>query len=83
MKWRKVVAAMLVGAMTLTMTACGDSSTSDSAADTATDSSADESAADTADSTDTAIGEGDKLVVWTLANDLIDFGERFKEERFV
>ena len=84
MKWRKVVAAMLVGAMTLTMTACGDSSTSDSAADTATDtatdSSADESAADTADSTDTAIGEGDKLVVWTLANDLIDFGERFKEE---
>ena len=65
MNWKKVVSVMLVGMMTLSMAACGDAGTSGSASGTETGSSA----------------KGDnKLVVWTLANDLIDFGEKFQEE---
>ena len=65
MNWKKVVSVMLVGMMTLSMAACGDAGTGGSASGTETGSSA----------------KGDnKLVVWTLANDLIDFGEKFQEE---
>ena len=65
MNWKKVVSVMLVGMMTLSMAACGDAGTNGSASGTETGSSA----------------KGDnKLVVWTLANDLIDFGEKFQEE---
>lgn len=73
MNWKKVVSVLLVSAMTLSMAACGDSSESGS------NSSSNSVASGTeASGGDTAGGE--KLVVWTLANDLIDFGERYQEQ---
>ena len=67
MKLKRAMATLLAGTMLLT-TACGASSSAgnDSKAPAANDASAE---------------AGDnKLVVWTLANDLIDFGERFQEQ---
>lgn len=70
MNWKKVVSVLLVSAMTLSMAACGDSSESGSSNSVASGTEA--SGGDTA--------SGEKLVVWTLANDLIDFGERYQEQ---
>ena len=72
MNWKKVVSVLLVSAMTLSMAACGDTaSTSDNAA----------TGTETKGSTSTANASSDeKLVVWTLSNDLIDFGKRFQEQ---
>ena len=72
MNWKKVVSVLLVSAMTLSMAACGDTaSTSDNAA----------TGTETKGSTSTADASSDeKLVVWTLSNDLIDFGKRFQEQ---
>lgn len=80
MNWKKVVSVMLVSAMALSMGACGGSSSTSSSADGADKTEADNTvAAD--DSTEAAsTNSGEKLVVWTLSNDLIDFGERFKEQ---
>ena len=65
MNWKKVVSVLLVSAMTLSMAACGDTArTSDSAAGTESKAEA---------------SSDDKLVVWTLSNDLIDFGDKFQE----
>ena len=68
MNWKKVVSVLLVSAMALSMAACGDSSESGSSAAAGTEA---------ANGGETS---GDKLVVWTLANDLIDFGERYQEQ---
>ena len=66
MNWKKVVSVLLVSAMTLSMAACGDTaSTSDNAA----------AGTETKGSTANASSD-EKLVVWTLSNDLIDFGKR-------
>lgn len=67
MNWKKVVSLLLVGAMTLSMVACGGSSESSSSA-SGTEATGGDAAS------------GEKLVVWTLANDLIDFGERYQEQ---
>lgn len=76
MNWKKVVSVLLVSAMTLSMTACGD--TSD------VGSSQAEGAGNAVSTTESGDGDasasGDKLVVWTLTNDLIDFGERYQEQ---
>ena len=75
MNWKKAVSVMLVGIMALSMTACGDSG------ETSTDAAS--SGGSTAESTEgagTSASGDDKLVVWTLSNDLIDFGERFEEQ---
>lgn len=70
MNWKKVVSVLLVSAMTLSMAACGDTaSTSDNAA----------AGTETKGSTANASSD-EKLVVWTLSNDLIDFGKRFQEQ---
>ncbi len=73
MNWKKVVSLLLVSAMTLSMAACGssdDSNTSSSGNAAGTETTA-EATGDESDQ---------KLVVWTLSNDLIDFGERFQEQ---
>lgn len=75
MNWRKAVSVLLVSAMALSVTACGDGgssgeSTSGSAGSTA----------DGTESSGAASAGGEKLVVWTLANDLIDYGKKFEEE---
>jgi len=91
MKLRKLISVLLVGVMTLSLTACGGSNNSGSnnagsndtgAAEESTADDAAEATDDTAEAGDAeeARPEGDKLVVWTLANDLIDFGEKYQEK---
>lgn len=74
MNWKKVVSVLLVSAMALSTAACGGSSESGSNA-----ASGDAVTSGT-ENGGSAAASGEKLVVWTLANDLIDFGERFQEE---
>ncbi len=89
MKFKKVMALALVGVMAASMAACGSSDSSAPAATTETKTEAtadtDASAETTTEAGETeATGDltalGDKLVVWTLSNDLIDFGKRFQEQ---
>lgn len=79
MNLKKLVSVMLVSAMALSMGACGNSG--NSAADTSSNgnSTANESASSTENGKETASSD-DKLVVWTLSNDLIDFGKKFEEQ---
>lgn len=63
MNWKKVVSALLVGTMVMSMAACGSDTQSAGSGTQSGEAKGDE-----------------KLVVWTLANDLIDFGERFQEQ---
>ncbi|MCR5213815.1 MAG: extracellular solute-binding protein [Eubacterium sp.] len=88
MKLKKVAALLLAGTMAFSVTACGGkaddaastdtSTTSTSSSDTASDND-DTASADTA-SSDEKTGTGEKLVVWTLAVDLEQFGERYSEQ---
>lgn len=68
MKAKKVLALLLAGVMTLSLAACGDSSSGGSGSASSGGSSGSSSA------------DGDKLVIWTLAEDLEDFGERYQEQ---
>ena len=84
MKLKKLVSLMLVGMMTMSMVACGSSSgdTSTSDASTSGDTTASSDATtDTASEgeTETPANTADKLVIWTLANDLKDFAARYQE----
>ena len=73
MNWKKVVSMLLVGAMTLSMVACGG--TDNGAANNNAAVSGTESNAGGEETT------GDnKLVIWTLAEDLVAFGERYAEK---
>lgn len=74
MKLRKLISLVLVGAMTLTLGACGNSQTTDTTGD-GTAQSAAEGTTQVADTKD-----GDKLVIWTLSNDLKDFADRYTQE---
>lgn len=75
MNWRKAVSVLLVSAMAISVTACGDGGSSgESTSGTAG------STADGTESSGAASAGGEKLVVWTLANDLIDYGKKFEEE---
>lgn len=89
MKFKKVMALTLAGVMTLSMVGCGDSgsqATADTtkAEDTKTETSettaAETTAAEEVALEDVASLNDGKLVIWTLANDLIDFGKRFQEK---
>ena len=64
MRWKKLVSALLVGAMVCTMGACGSNGAGDS----------------TQGGSKTSSKGDNKLVVWTLTNDLVDFGKRFQEQ---
>ena len=91
MKLRKVMALTLAGTMALAAVGCGsDASTTNDApaASTATETKTEtktETATETAQAQETSLEDvknlnDGKLVIWTLANDLIDFGERFQEK---
>lgn len=78
MNWKKAVSVLLVSAMAFSCAACGNANENTSTGGNAADNA-------TADGTqkpaDDAVVSGDgNLVVWTLSNDLIDFGARFQEE---
>ncbi len=91
MKLRKVMALTLAGTMALTAVGCGsdasatnDAPTASTATETKTETKT-EAATETAQAQETSLEDvknlnDGKLVIWTLANDLIDFGERFQEK---
>lgn len=66
MNWKKAISVLLVSAMTLSMAACGNSASN--------------GGSNTSDGEESAKDSDEKLVIWTLADDLIDFGEKFQEE---
>lgn len=73
---KKLLALLLSSAMALSMTACGSGSNGgkDSGGQTA-DKGSKEDGSDSKDG-----GSDEKIVVWTLANDLKQFAERYKKE---
>lgn len=94
MKIKKLLAVTLAGVMTLSLAACGNgnsnnsnSSSSSSSSDTGkTDSAAASSASDTDVSSDGDTSDHDKavngesLVIWTLADDLKQFAQRYTDQ---
>ena len=80
MKMKKVMALVLAGIMTASLAACGDSNDAPAASTGAEDKTTTESsAANDSTDADTASDLNGKLVVWTLAADLEQFGEHFME----
>lgn len=86
MKLKRVMALTLASVMTLSSVGCGSTDTTTSAdksekQETTTVKEEKTPVADTTvDTADIASLNDGKLVVWTLANDLIDFGERFEAQ---
>lgn len=86
MKLKKVLSVMLATAMVFGLTACGGSDGASSGSGASADSGAAESGTDAGDAGDTqaesetSTSSGDKLVVWTLAQDLEQFAEYYKEK---
>ena len=89
MKLKKLMAVMLTGSMVFGLTACGGGSSagstgSDSGSGSASSDAAAEddgaAAGDDGAAADTASSSGEKLVVWTLAADLEQFAEYYKEK---
>lgn len=78
MNWKKAVSMALVSAMALSMTACGGDSKESNASAGAGGTAGTENAGGSA--AEGGASSGEKLVVWTLSNDLIDFGERYTEQ---
>lgn len=76
MKLKKLVSAMLVGTMVISLAACGNNNNSNASGD-ADNNNASTEASDDAAAVDT--GDG-KLVVWTLAADLEQFADKYMEE---
>lgn len=79
MKLKKLTALLLAGVMAFSLAACGNDKTESTAADGTTESTSEESK-EAADDSQTASAPADlsgTLVVWTLANDLIQFGDQF------
>lgn len=71
MKLKKLAALLLAGMMTVSLAACGSSTSSDNGSGATKDD---------AKSTETAKSGDEKLVVWTLAKDLEEFGARYQEK---
>lgn len=83
MKLKKLTALLLAGVMTLSLAACGNSSSTTSESTSAkeeTAGSSEEAATTEAATTEEATGElSGKLTIWTLAADLEQFADKFKE----
>ena len=85
MKFRKIMATLLAGAMTLSLAACGQSATGTESASTDSATTEEAPAAEAAENTntETAGTDGEKLVIWTLAKDLQTFAEKYVEDHNV
>lgn len=78
MKLKKLTALFLTAAMTFSLMACGNSSQGTAESSSTAETKTEEGSSDAAEET---TGTGDqKLVIWTLAADLEQFADRFKEE---
>ena len=73
MRFKKIAALLLAGTMALSATACAGKPEQDAKTGSDNKSGAVSSSTDTKAS-------GDKLVVWTLAVDLEQFGQRYTEK---
>lgn len=73
MRLKKIAALLLAGSMALSATACGNKTDQDAKQGSDNKSGAVSSSTDTKSS-------GEKLVVWTLAVDLEQFGQRYTEK---
>lgn len=73
---------MLAGAMVLGMTACGGTDNAGQGSTSGGDGAAAESGTEAGDTkaADTQAAGGDKLVIWTLAKDLEQFADHYKEQ---
>lgn len=85
MKVKKVLSVMLATAMVFSMTACGGGDNASTGGDAAVDSgtAADagtQSGTDAGGAEEAPASSGDKLVVWTLAKDLEQFADYYKEK---
>lgn len=78
MKLKKLTALFLTAAMTLSLMACGNSSQGTAESSTA-DTKTEEGSSDAATGETASTGD-QKLVIWTLAADLEQFADKFKEE---
>ena len=72
---KKWIAILLSMVMVLSLSACGDKASSTGGSGGGSSSGGSSSAGGDGDS-----GSGEKIVVWTLANDLKQFAERYTEE---
>ena len=82
MKIKKLLAVTLAGVLTLSLAACGNtnnSSDADKADNTAASTSKSETDSNTTSDRDKDIN-GESLVIWTLADDLKQFAQRYTEE---
>lgn len=88
MKIKKLTAMVLAGIMTLSLTACGNGNSNNSSDGNKADSPAAASKTDS-NSNEVSDGEvsdkdkatnGESLVIWTLADDLKQFAERYSNE---
>lgn len=76
---KKLLALLLSLAVAVSMVACGSGSNEGGSSDDANSSDdGDDSSGQASDNDDG--GSGEKIVVWTLANDLKQFAERYKED---
>ena len=79
MKMKKLTALLLAGAMTLSMTACGSDGSSSAGSQSSDQGSTEQADGQEESGSSEQAGEG-TLVIWTLADDLKQFAERFTEQ---
>ncbi len=87
MNWKKAVSVLLVSAMALSVTACGDDSQTGNSGGGDSVAAGTEASGGDAASVDASGGDAASvdtsnadLVVWTLSDDLKQFAEKYKEE---
>ncbi len=80
MKFKRVMASVLAGMMTLSLVACGSDGSDGSASAAGTET---EQTADAKTNTESVGTSGEKLVIWTLAKDLQTFAEKYVEDHEV
>ncbi len=80
---KRLVALLMAGAMVLSMAACGNNGSG--SGDGTGGGNGDGSGGGNSESAEEGgeAGSGDKLVIWTLSDDLVTFGEKFAEEKGV
>lgn len=82
MRLKKTMALTLAGAMVLSTVGCGNANSGNADTTTAakTEKTGEVTATGETAATDIKSLNDGKLVIWTLANDLVSFGERFQEK---
>lgn len=80
MKAKKLQALFLAAVMALSLTACGDKATTETADDTAATTETTTETADATTETTEEVAKEGKLVVWTLAADLEQFSAYYMEK---